>query len=212
MAKRSNEQWLSDLRNPGAEQEAALADLRAIILAGLPYALSPYLRRDDARFEALAEETSQDTLLRVLNRLDDFQGRSQFTTWVHTIAVRVALTELRRKRWENISLEALLEDDKNLALRRLASAPDLSPERQVESSDLSMRLNRIINEELTVKQRQALMAIAIHGMPMEETARRLDTNRNALYKLLHDARLRVKKRLAAEGLSPEDMLASMDGP
>jgi RNA polymerase sigma-70 factor (ECF subfamily) len=47
---------------------------------------------------------------------------------------------------------------------------------------------------------------------MEEAARRLGTNRNALYKMLHDARLRIKKRLAAEGLSPEDVLAAMGGP
>jgi RNA polymerase sigma-70 factor (ECF subfamily) len=211
MAKRTNEQWLADLRSPGAAQEAALSDLRLVILAGLPYALSPYLRQDDPRFEALAEETTQDTLLRVLERLDDFQGRSQFTTWVYTIGVRVALTELRRKRWQNISLEALLEDEDNPPPPGLAADPDPSPERQVEGRDLAARLRRIIDEELTEKQRQALMALAVHGMPMEETARRLGTNRNALYKMLHDARLRIKKRLAAEGLSPEDVLASMGG-
>jgi RNA polymerase sigma-70 factor (ECF subfamily) len=148
----------------------------------------------------------------VLDRLGDFQGRSQFTTWVHTIAVRVALTELRRKRWENVSLEALLEDDENPAPSGLAADPDPSPERQVEGYDLSMRVRRIIDEELTDKQRQALIAMAIQGMPMEEIARRLGTNRNALYKLLHDARLRIKNRLAAEGLSPEDVLTSMGEP
>jgi RNA polymerase sigma-70 factor (ECF subfamily) len=211
MIQRTNPQWLADLRSPGPAQDAALADLRALILAGLPYALSPYLRTDDPRFEALAEETAQETLLRVLDRLGDFQGRSQFTTWVHTIAVRVALTELRRKRWENVSLEALLEDDESPPRRGLAAAPDPSPERQVEGSDLTGQVRRIIEEELTAKQRQALMALAIHGMPMEEAARRLGTNRNALYKLLHDARLRVKRRLAAEGLSPEDVLASLGG-
>lgn len=211
MPKRTNEQWLAELRNPGAAQDAALMDLRAIILSGLPYALSPYLRQDDPRFEALAEETAQDTLLRVLDRLDDFQGRSQFTTWVYTIAVRVALTELRRKRWENISLEGLLEDEDQPAPSGLAADPDPSPERQVEGSDMLVRVRRIIEEELTGKQRQALIALAIQGMPMEEAARRLGTNRNALYKLLHDARLRIKLRLAAEGLSPEEVLAAIGG-
>jgi RNA polymerase sigma-70 factor (ECF subfamily) len=42
---------------------------------------------------------------------------------------------------------------------------------------------------------------------MDEVAQQLGTNRNALYKLLHDARLRLQKRLAAEGLSPKDLLA-----
>jgi RNA polymerase sigma-70 factor (ECF subfamily) len=81
----------------------------------------------------------------------------------------------------------------------------------VEGRDLAAHLRRIIDEELTDKQRQALLALAVHGMPMEEAARRLGTNRNALYKMLHDARLRIKNRLAAEGLSPEDVLSAMGG-
>jgi RNA polymerase sigma-70 factor (ECF subfamily) len=211
MEKRSNERWIADLSSPGENQDAALADLRRVILSGLPYALSPYLGPDDPRFEALAEETVQDALLRILDRLEEFQGRSQFTTWVYTITVRLALTELRRKRWEDVSLEALLEDDEQPAPSGLAADPDPSPERQVEGSDLASRVKRIIDEELTDKQRQALIAMAVHGMPMEEIARRLGTNRNALYKLLHDARLRIKVRLAAEGLTPEEVLSALGG-
>jgi RNA polymerase sigma-70 factor (ECF subfamily) len=69
-------------------------------------------------------------------------------------------------------------------------------------------LSRIIATELTDKQRQALVAARIHGMPLEEVARRMGTNRNALYKLLHDARQRLKKRMMDEGLSPQDVLAA----
>ena len=69
------------------------------------------------------------------------------------------------------------------------------------------RVRRILAEELTDKQRQAMTAMALTGMPMEELARRMNTNRNALYKLIHDARLKLKRRLAQEGLSPEDLLA-----
>jgi RNA polymerase sigma-70 factor (ECF subfamily) len=69
------------------------------------------------------------------------------------------------------------------------------------------RVQRILAEELTEKQRQAMIAVAIQGMPLEEVARRMGTNRNALYKLMHDTRLRLKRKLAQEGLSPEDVLA-----
>jgi RNA polymerase sigma-70 factor (ECF subfamily) len=62
-------------------------------------------------------------------------------------------------------------------------------------------------EELTDKQRQAMMAVSVKGMPIEEVARRMGTNRNALYKLMHDGRLRLKNRLAREGLTPEDVLS-----
>jgi RNA polymerase sigma-70 factor (ECF subfamily) len=60
-------------------------------------------------------------------------------------------------------------------------------------------------EELTDRQRQAIMAAGIHGLPLEEVARRMGTNRNALYKTMHDGRLQIKRRLAREGLTVEDI-------
>ena len=45
---------------------------------------------------------------------------------------------------------------------------------------------------------------------MEEAARRLKTNRNALYKLLHDARLRLKQRLQTEGLTAQEVLEAFE--
>ena len=61
----------------------------------------------------------------------------------------------------------------------------------------------MISEELTDKQREALIATRIHGMPMEEVARRMGTNHNGLYQLLHDARQRLKTRLEEEGQSSD---------
>jgi RNA polymerase sigma-70 factor (ECF subfamily) len=69
-------------------------------------------------------------------------------------------------------------------------------------------LHRLIATELTDRQRQALVAVRIGGMPLEEVAHRMGTNRNALYKLLHDARQRLKKKMEEEGLSAEDVLAA----
>jgi RNA polymerase sigma-70 factor (ECF subfamily) len=210
MTTRSNEEWISALRKAGPEREAALSDLHTIILTGLSYALSKYLSPADPKFESLAENTAQETLLRVLNKLDTFEGRSQFTTWVHKIAIRIALTELRRKRWENVSLEGLMEDEEHYAPAGLMADSKPGPEAIVEGADLMMRIQRIIREELTDKQRQAMMAISVKGMPIEEVARRMGTNRNALYKLLHDSRLRLKHRLAREGLTPDDILSAFE--
>jgi len=50
-----------------------------------------------------------------------------------------------------------------------------------------------VREELTERQRQALVAVRIQGMPLAEVARCMNTNRHALYKLLHDARQRLKR-------------------
>ena len=209
MAKRTNAEWISDLRAGGPRQEKALADLHQVILGGLPYALSKWLPASDPRFAPFAEEVTQETLLRVIDRLDTFEGRSQFTTWVHTIAVHEALTELRRAKWQEVSLDELL--DRHPAESDEVEAhelPDRSPgvEKTAEKDAALGLLRKLINEELTEKQRTALVAVAINEVPMDEVARRMSTDRNALYKLLHDARLNLKKRLAQEGLSPAEIL------
>ena len=208
--ERTNEQWISELSEPGEAQEAALSDLRAIIMRGLPYALSKWLKPSDPHFESLSEEAAQDTLLRVLDSLHSFEGRSKFTTWVHKIAVRIALTELRRKRWRDVSLDELTENAPGEGSRGIFAAQEAGPDVMAEQSDMIEHLQRVISEELTDKQREALIATQIHGMPLQELAERMGTNRNALYKLLHDARKRLKTRLEQEGLSPEDVLAAFE--
>ena len=211
MIDRTNEEWIADLKSDGDQKEAALADLRAVIATGLPYALSNYLSPDNPQFQSLAEEVTQDTLLRILDHLDTFEGRSRFTTWVHKIAVRIALTELRRRRWRDFSLDSLVEEnEEGVSFPSLMIDPSPNPDTLTQQNDIMMRVGRLINEELTDKQRQAMVATAIEGVPLEEVARRMDMNRNALYKLLHDARLRLKKRLANEGLTVDDIWAAFD--
>jgi RNA polymerase sigma-70 factor (ECF subfamily) len=114
--ERTNEQWISDLRSPGSAQDEALEDLRVKIRKGLPYSLSKWLTPSDPNFDALADEVVQETLLRVLDHLESFEGRSKFTTWAHKIAVRIALTELRRKRWEDVSLDELVHGDDGVSM------------------------------------------------------------------------------------------------
>jgi RNA polymerase sigma-70 factor (ECF subfamily) len=209
MGTRTNAEWLRDLRVGGGIREDALTDLRAIILSGLPYALANWLSPDNPDFDSLAEETAQETLLRVMDRLDSFEGRSQFTTWTHKIAVRIALSELRRRRWRDVSLDNLVGDESDESNSMMADTTP-GPDATAEHSDLYARIQRLIMEELTEKQRRAMIAVAIKGMPLGEGARRMGMERNALYKLMHDARLRLKRRMAREGLTPHDVLAVFD--
>jgi len=210
MKSRANETWLADLRSTGPDHEEALSDLRAVVQKGLPYALSRWLSSDDPLFQPLVEEVSQETLLRVLDQLDTFEGRSLFTTWVHKIAIRIALTELRRKRWRDASLDELTENEDAPPRPGLLTDPQASPETSAERKDMIVRVRRILEEELTPKQREALVLLGLQNIPMEEAARKMKTNRNALYKLLHDARLRLKKRLALEDLSAQDVLLAFE--
>ncbi len=207
VASRTNSDWLGNLRAKGPVGEAAIADLRTIVRSGLPHALAGWLSRTDAQFEGLVEDVAQETIMRVLDRLDSFEGRSQFTTWVHKIAVNIALTELRRRRWRDVSLENLLDESGEERVPPALGSESPDPQRAVEQKEMEEMLQRLMAEELTEKQRLALTAVSLRGIALEEVARQMGTNRNALYKLLHDARIRLKRRLQREGLTPEEVLS-----
>jgi RNA polymerase sigma-70 factor (ECF subfamily) len=207
--ERTNEQWLADLRGSGRDQ--ALSDLRALLVRGLRYGMAT---RSDVT-ESDLQDFAQDALLKILAGLDSFRGESRFTTWAQKIAIHVAYTELRRRHWKDVSLQDLLgqhdESDLTPAIGCSLSAladPTVLPEQQAAQRMVLDTLQCLIAEELTDRQRQALTAVMIGGMPMEEVAHRMGTNRNALYKLLYDARQRLQKRLIAEGLSSQDVLAT----
>ena len=206
MKQRSNQEWISDLQSDGAARFDALEDLRVILLNGLRRGLVGQVNTAGPDFEAMAEDFVQESLLKVLANVDSFGGRSKFTTWAHKIAVRVALTELRRKRWKDYSLDEMVSADSGYSQAFPDQAP--TPGEQSERQDLLAQLMRIIEEELTPKQRMAMQLIPIGGVPMPEAAERMGMKRNAMYKLLHDARLRIKQRLEKEGMSSSEILAS----
>src|SRR6056297_1538643 len=98
LAARTNAEWTDAVR---AEDADSLADLRLVLVE----ALRPMLRRKaPAQADALAEDFAQDALLHILDRLDTFRGEARFTTWAAKVAVRLALSELRRLRWKDVSL------------------------------------------------------------------------------------------------------------
>jgi RNA polymerase sigma-70 factor (ECF subfamily) len=203
MVERTNAEWISTLSGP--DPGPAIEDLRAILLKGLRFSLS---RRVDDDTDMLIEDFVQDALVRILDKLDTFRGESRFTTWAQKITVRVAYSEMRRQRWKDISLQDLIPpDDTGDFTPAVLSDPGASPEQQTTQNAMMEMVLRLVQEELTDRQREVIMAVMVGGMPLEEVARRMDTNRNALYKLIHDARKRLQSRLETEGLSPQEVLA-----
>ncbi|MEA3336287.1 MAG: sigma-70 family RNA polymerase sigma factor [Chloroflexota bacterium] len=204
MTERTNQEWCEALRS--RQTDAAITDLRVVLLRGLRYGLISY-----GVTEADLEDFVQEALVKVLRELASFRGEARFTTWAQKVAVRVALTELRRRRWRDISLQDLLVNRENSDF-----TPDVLTDRGPDPEQTAVRrmmlekIQRMIAEELTDRQRQAMMAVMQGGMPMQEVAERMGTNRNAMYKLLHDARQRLKKAMLREGLSPEELLAMFD--
>jgi RNA polymerase sigma-70 factor (ECF subfamily) len=207
VTERTNEQWLQALSAPGPLRDDALADLQIILLNGLQRGLLGRVDTAMPEFETQAEDFVQEALLNILDNLDSFAGRSKFTTWAHKITVHVALTELRRKRWQDASLDQLTGSAEGDYTPSFIADPAPTPEAITAREEMLAQINRLIVEELTDKQRQVMQLSVIQGLPTAAVARRMDTNPNAVYKLLHDARLRLKDRLAERDLSPEDVLA-----
>jgi RNA polymerase sigma-70 factor (ECF subfamily) len=205
MSERTNEDWLIDL---AAHQEAAIEDLRQRLQRGVYYYLSR--ERSDLRdtpqdvLTQMAQDFAQDAVLRVLDNLETFRGDSKFTTWAMKIATRVAISELRRARYKDFSLENITAGGE--IMLRLApsspfnSSPPPGPEKSAEQDEVLKLIGRGFEEVLTDRQRLALEAVTLRGIPMDVVAQELDSNRNALYKLLHDARKKLKAYLLEEGL------------
>jgi RNA polymerase sigma-70 factor (ECF subfamily) len=209
---RDNQSWLTDLRAEDERRDAALEDLHDILKRILPSALSRWLPPTSSHFETFIEDTAQETMLRVMDRLDTFEGRSKFTTWVYKIGVHIALGELRLRKWKEVSLDGLEEGNQpdEMPSERFASEGP-GPEAILERKNVMEMVQRLVDEELTPRQRKVMMAVSVQGVPIDVVAERMGSNRNALYKTMHDARLRLKRRLAQEGLSPADLLGLFNG-
>ena len=202
MKERTNEQWLAELRGPNSGR--ALADLYDLLVRGLKAALGSYR----GGVEANVGDFAQEALIKITGNLDSFRGESRFTTWAQKIAMNVALTELKRRRWRDVSLQDLFAQRE--AADREPAAPQLTPEELALQNMVLRELQRMVDEELTDRQREAVVAVLLEGMPISEVARRMGTNQNALYKLLHDARKKLKRQMQAAGLSLQEVLATFE--
>src|SRR5215216_4235170 len=191
-----------ELRGPNPD--GALADLYDLLVRGLKAALGSYRGGAEANFGDFAQEA----LIKITGNLDSFRGESRFTTWALKIAMNVALTELKRRRWRDVSLQDLLA--RRTATGRGLVDPQLTPEQVAFQNMVLAELRGIIDKELTDRQREAVVAVILEGMPIAEVARRMGTNQSALYKLLHDARKKLKLRMEAVGLPPQEVLAAFD--
>ena len=202
MRERTNEQWLAELRGPNPD--AALVDLYDLLVRGLRGALGGYGSGVEANFGDFAQEA----LIKITENLDSFRGESRFTTWAHKIAMNVAFTELKRRRWRDVSLQDLFA--RREAADRGPADTQLTPEQLTFQNMVLGELRRLVDEGLTDRQREAVVAMILEEMPISEVARRMGANQNALYKLLHDARKKLKRQMEAAGLSPQEVLAAFE--
>lgn len=199
MTDRSDSDWLAHL---AARDGPAVAALRDVLCRGLVKALGG---KADL---AACEDFAQDATLKVLDRLPTFRGDSRFLTWALAVATRVAFSELRKARYRDVSLDALTGADQ--AFPEPAAPPPPPPDPDDDRGRALTLLRHLIDTDLTDKQR-AVIEAELGGVPQAVIAERLGTNRNALYKLGHDARMKLKKGLSAAGLTADGVRGMLGG-
>lgn len=200
---KTNEEWLRALGTDGIEQDDALRDLREVLIQRMRAYLAEdrgYISARGSDGEQIVEDCAQETLLIIKRKIGTFRGESRFTTWATTIAIRQLLGELRRRKWENLSIDA------SSIGHDFPNRPMDTPEMALQQGEVWNLIKRIIEQDLTSRQRFVLIANAFQGMPLDLIADKLGTNRDNVYKILHDTRKKLKGCLTKRGLTQEEIL------
>ena len=194
-----SQEWLDRLRPDSPDRDAAIASLHQLLLSAARFEVNRRraafheLRGDD--HDDLAHQSADDALVAVLSKLDDFRGRSRFTTWAYKFALLEAAVKVRGRAWQG--REVPLEPDG----WALVADGETTPQQGAETTELLEALQAAIASDLSTHQREVLVAVTLNGVPIDVLAERLDTTRGALYKTLHDARRKLRSVLATQGLS-----------
>ena len=191
--------WVEGLRSTGSEQARALERLHDLLLRG---AHSEARRRRHlypeiagVELDDLCRQAADDAVVSVLAKLDGYRGASRFTTWAYAFVIFEVSVRLRRHAWRGRSIPTA---DDDATWDRLAGGAEVA-QSHLESAELLRALRLAVAEELTPRQREVFVAIALNEVETDVMAEQLHTTRGAVYKLLHDARRKLRLRLERDG-------------
>lgn len=190
--------WLDALGTEGPAREAALSELHALLLRAARH--EARRRRPSlpeavvADLEDLTLQAADDALLAITAKLGQFRGDSRFTTWAYMFVVVEVSAKLRRRAWRG--------QDLNLDAEEWERVPDsrAGPGHRAESLELLATLKTAVASELTERQREVFVSVALNEVPLDVLAERMQTTRGAIYKVLHDARKKLRAHLAERGM------------
>lgn len=189
--------WLARLQASGVEQDQAVRDLRTRLLR---VARAECARRrglsgvDGPELDDLAEQAASDATLSVCRRLDTFRGDSRFLTWAYAFVVFEVSGKLGRHAWRRDGVRWEAADWAALPDRLGASPADV-----VEGRELVAAVRAAVEHDLTPRQREVFVAIIVNGSPLDAVVAELGTSRNAVYKMMYDARQRLRRSLVTGG-------------
>jgi RNA polymerase sigma-70 factor (ECF subfamily) len=195
-------EWVQALAGTGSRREEATARLHGLLVR---IALAdagrrgPRLRITGPELEDLAYQAAADALLAITAKLGQFRGESRFTTWAYKFVIFEVSAKLGRHFWRHPGVPFDAED-----WDRLPDRFGFEPEREAEWGDLLAALRRAVDTELTPRQREIFVALVLNGVPLDALVVKLASNRNAIYKMLFDARRKLRAALVANGYLSHD--------
>jgi RNA polymerase sigma-70 factor (ECF subfamily) len=193
--------WLRRLVAGGGEQQAAERELHATLVR---IALAEVRRRSAStpvtgpELDDLAHQAAADAMLAILPKLGDFRGESRFTTWAYRFVILEVSSKIGRHYWRNppVPLDAGQWE-------RLPDRLGVDPEGHAEAAGILAEVRRVVEEELTNHQRRVFTAVVVDGIPLDALAAKLGLRRNAIYKVIFDARRKIRRALVAKGYLEE---------
>lgn len=183
--------WVRDLSEQSPARETAVARLHALLLrvarAEAARRRSSLPDRGQEEVDDLCREAANEAVLAVLRKLREFRGDARFTTWACKFAILEISSRLRRHTWRHRRIDT---DEQVWERLADASAPPLDRLEWMETLDT---LRRAVRDQLTERQRLIFEAVVLGEVPMDVLAERLGSTRGAIYKVLHDARAKLRR-------------------
>jgi len=195
-------EWLRRLAgSDGAERTTAERDLHATLVR---IALAEVRRRSAStavtgpELDDIGHQAAGDAMLAILAKLAGFRGESRFLTWAYKFVILEVSSKLGRHYWRDPP--AVLDAEQ---WERLPDRLGVAPEQHAAAAGLLAEVRRVVDDELTAHQRRIFVAIVVDGIPLDALSARLDLPRNAIYKVIFDARRKIRGELVAKGYIDE---------
>ena len=142
-----------------------------------------------------AEDAMQETYIKALHSLADFEGRSSLTTWLYRIAVNEALMLVRKRRPQMMAVEQNEVDIKDETEPKEIIDWCCLPESEMLSSESRFFLDRAV-QNLPPKLRMVFVMRDLEGLSIQETADALKVTESVVKTRLLRARLALRETLS----------------
>lgn len=136
-----------------------------------------------------AEEMAQDTFIKAFQKLDMYEGKSKFSTWLYSITYNACISELRKRRIQFSSLEEQrFSDQDEMKMNSYLS----ENKKEDQEKYLTVALSKLPEDDqvlvtLYYYENQSMDDISIiTGLTVSNIKVKIHRARKKMYELLHD--------------------------